>query len=757
VLLGGALCFALVVNRHYAIERWLFWRFAGYWLGSLGWAACCSAFGCFLLSHSRLRLPRLDFLVFGVALGVFAFTLAVFALGLCHLLNGVTFLALPLGFLALSYRYLLRTWHSVGAATWQLLQRVKLSLPSIALTGLGAVGIAVLYLQILTPENFSFDSRWYHLPIAQRYAFSHAISRFDEGFWMAAYPQLTSYLYAWAFLAPLPLLFDRLELCAHLEFTVFLLTLAQIPVLVRALVPRSRPWLSWVALFAFPAIYLYDSNLHAGADHFAAFFAVPVALAFWRTWRHFDAKHVVLFSIFVSAAALTKYTAILIVLPPGLALLARALWLTAKRRDRRTALGLALLVLAPLLLTTPHWLKNWVWYGDPIYPILNAHLPGRPWSSDAATQLALLEGVARPGTLTAQGLQAALLSTVTFSFEANDWYELRRNFPEFGSLFTLTLPALVFIRRPGRIAWLSLGSMLAIFFWYLLSHYERFLQAVLPWLVAATVAVLIRIWQLGVWPRLALLPLLVLQLVWGSDVPFIRTHNLIGDSPLRRSLLLVPSGFERAPNRLKVFEPFATLGAATPPNAVLLAHDVPMILGFDRNWVTDIHQSLISYGRLREPRSIHETLRGLGTTHLLWPEWTFERESLAADLAFMNYALNYTRLLLAQNGYRVAELPAVAPVKLGGDRVAVFGCGGEYRKGWYELSQLTLPRLKPGRPPKPRGPLTSLAEAAESADYIVWNPACNSGTVPSAFTFAAKRAGELLYVRNQRQFPINPR
>jgi hypothetical protein len=754
VLLAGAILFAAVMSSHYAIERWLFWRYVGYWFGAVAWAGCCSAFGCFLLSKSGIRLARLDFLTLGIALGVFCFGLAIFGLGLLHLLNVVTFFALPLSLLAASFGYLRHNWRRHGEAALSSLRELRFSPTSLALTCLGLVGIAALYVQVLTPDAFSFDTRWYHLPIAQRYALSQAVSRFPEGFWMAAYPQLASYLYTWAFLAPLPLLFDRLQLCSHLEFTVFLLTLAQIPVLVRTLVPRSRPWLAWVALFAFPAIYLYDSNLHAGADHIAALFAVPIALSFWRAWRHFEPRTVLLFSVFVSAAALSKYTGVLMVASPGLALLARALWLSFKRHDRRTLLALALLIIAPLLLTTPHWLKNWVWYGDPIYPILHARWPGRPWHPDATIQLAILEGVARPGQLNLPGLLAALRATVTFSFEANDWFDLRRNYPEFGSLFTLTLPALLFVRQPRRILWLGLLSMSAVFFWYLLSHYERFLQVVLPWMVAATVATLVRIWQLGFWPRLALAPLLILQFVWGSDVPFVRTHNLIGDSPVRRALLLPSSGFERVPNRLKVFEPFGTLGAATPKDAVLLAHDIAMILGFDRNWVTDIHQSLISYGRLREPKAIHDTLRGLGVTHLLWPEWTFERESLAADLAFMNYALNYTKPITKTGGYHVAALPDKPPLKRGGDSVALFSCGGVYSKGWYQLSDLTRPRIMASGPvPRPRGKLSNVSTAAETADYIVWNPSCNHGTVPGSFTYAAARAGEQLWVRNQHQNP----
>jgi hypothetical protein len=754
LLLVAAVLFATAMSEHYDVRRWLFWRYAGYWLGSLAWATSCVAFGCFLLSKSGLRLPRLDFITFGAALGVFCFGLAIFALGLLHLLNVVTFVGLPLAFFLGAHRYLLSRWREGGQSLLRVLSELRFQPRSVLLMALGALGIALLYVQILTPDGFSFDTRWYHIPIAQRYALTHAVTRFDEGFWMAAYPQLTTYIFTWAMLAPLPLLFDRLELCVHLEFVVFLLSLAQIPVLVRVLVPNSRPWLSWVALFAFPAIFLYDSNLHAGADHVAAFFAVPIALSLWRAWRHFDARNVALFSIFVSAAALTKYTSLLIVVPAGFALLGRALWLTATRRDRRAALGLVALVAVPLLLTSTHWLKNWIWYGDPVYPILNQHLSLRPWSPDAAGQLAILESVGRPAALTTDGLLAGLRSTVMFSFVANDWYVLRHNVPLFGSLFTLTLPALAFIRRPARIAWLSALSMVAVFVWYMLSHYERFLQAALPWLVAATAAALIRIWQLGFWPRLALAPLLVLQLVWGSDAPFIRTHNLLGDSPVRRATLLAASGFEKTQQRLNVYEPLTTIGAATPTDAVLLAHDIPMILGLDRNWVTDIHQSLISYGRLQEPKAIHDMLRGLGVTHVLWPEWTFERESLAADLAFMNYALNYTQQTYAAGGYHVATLPAHPPTKLGGNRVAVFSCGGEYRKGWYDLSQLTLPRHKPGRAPKRIAELASVAVAADSADYIVWGSGCNSGSVPPTFTYAAKRAGELLYVRNQRQFPV---
>ena len=122
------------------------------------------------------------------------------------------------------------------------------------------------------PLGFTFDARWYHMTIAQRYALSGKVWPFPEkGYWNAAWPHLFSYQYTWAFLAPLPVLFDRLELCAHLEVMTFLMTLAQVPVVVRRLRARTRAWgcRPGSLFLLFPGIYLYDGNLNVGADHFA--------------------------------------------------------------------------------------------------------------------------------------------------------------------------------------------------------------------------------------------------------------------------------------------------------------------------------------------------------------------------------------------------------------------------------------------------------------------------------------------------------
>jgi len=747
-LLAGAVVFGLAVNPHYQVSKWLFLRYAEYF-GIVGaWALSCAASGYALIRKLRFRLALVDEVALGFPLGVLCFSQAIFLLGLVGALRTATFFLLPLVFAGAAAPTLRRDAPALRALFTRLVPR-HIGLPALVLIGLGALGVGLLYVQIITPDGFSFDVRWYHIPLAQRYALSHGIRPSPEGFWMAAYPQIATYLYTWIFLAPGMLLFDRLELCSHLEFVLFLATLAQVPLVVRRLVPRGPVGLTWVMPLAFPAVYLYDSNLHAGADHVAGFFALPMALAMRRAWTHFRVKDVLLFSIFLCAIALTKYTAELLVIPAGFALLGRALYLMLARRNARTAWALLTLFLAPIAITSVHWLKNLIWFGDPIYPLLHQYLPIHPSNPDLPVQLDIVAAVGRPGTFTLDGLLEALKATFTFSFVANDWYVLRHDFPYFGSLFTLTLPCLLFVRGGRRIVGFYALAMSALFSWYLLSHYERFLQCLLPIIAAATAGCAVRIWQAGVWVRLAAAPLLVLQLAWGSDAPFIRTHNLLGDSPLRRAAQFIPSGFEQVPNRLSVFEPMPTLGRAVPKNAVVLPHDMMTILGLDRNWVTDLHQSRISYGLLYEPERIDRELKELGVTHLMWPVFSIGRDTLAGDLAFLNYALNYTTPLLSYAGYNVSALPKRTPKRAAGDRAALYVCGAPYSSGWYRLSQLRLPVIGPVTAPLPEAPVSEQPSELEQADYVVVDTSCKTVQPGPPFVHASSRGALALYVRHR--------
>jgi hypothetical protein len=83
---------------------------------------------------------------------------------------------------------------------------------------------------------------------------------------------------------------------------------------------------------------------------------------------------------------LVKYQALALVAFPLLAISVRCLGIVADDgmrawRALRGPLGAALALAA---LTAPHWLKNWVWYGDPVYRFLHHVLAVRLWTIAAS-------------------------------------------------------------------------------------------------------------------------------------------------------------------------------------------------------------------------------------------------------------------------------------------------------------------------------------------------------------------------------------
>src|SRR5262249_56190296 len=72
-----------------------------------------------------------------------------------------------------------------------------------ALVAAGIVGLVLMYLPILVPNNAGYDALWYHLPIAEQYVAQGRLSPFVEGWYYGVLPQLASLLYTWGFLIPL--------------------------------------------------------------------------------------------------------------------------------------------------------------------------------------------------------------------------------------------------------------------------------------------------------------------------------------------------------------------------------------------------------------------------------------------------------------------------------------------------------------------------------------------------------------------------
>lgn len=748
VLLLAALgVFAKAVEPHYPFEHWLFFRYAGYWLGAL--ACLAGALGVGHVTVERLFRLRLTFheaVVCALAVGLFELELGMLVVGAFQGFRAPAFVLVPLAFLAGGSDGL-RALAARGVRLFRS-ARPRQSALGIASMAFGLLVLAAIYFAMLSPENVQFDSRWKHMSLAEDWVAHGGLRRKEEGWLFAARPHMTSLLYSWAFLLPgSAKLFDKMLLCAHLEFVIFLVTtLFGIPALVRRLVPRADARVVWAARFVFPGVLLYDSSLSAGTDHIGALFMVPAALMLLRAFRKLDPRPTLLLALVLAAGMLVKETiAIMLVPVPVLVVAVRAVWLfvqgkrgkvdaTALRNGWRSPLLAALLMVAA---TSPLWLKNLVWFGDPAYPTLSRWFSPNPWSRDAAYRFAwgYTDAQMWAPERNLDGLLETFRALFTFSFEPHDWKRFHRDVPVFGSLFTLLLPTLVLCRGVKRTAWLAGWIHVAIFAWFSVHHQDRYLQGLMPLMASATAAMMILVWrQHGALARAALGALVTFQLVWGGDVYFFQTHAM-ARSPLKKSIDLLSAGFEkRYGARFNVQTSYQAIGKALPPGARVLLHETNINLGTGRTTVLDNPgwQYAIEYGAQKSPAEVHALLAGLGVTHLHGrTDKSKGTDSLAGDIRFHDYLRRYAENLQQLSSGVLGELGEV-PQGPFDDTVAVLSCGNDYAPGLYQVTDLSTPPFGPRMKelPPPREPATLPGDAAkliDQAEFVVLNPKCVQG------------------------------
>ncbi len=734
VLIAGALLFGWVVNRQYAIKAWLFWRYAGYWLATL--ALCVSALS---LGHVIVRrlvsrtLPALEHYAVAFCFGILGFEILMFLAGLLHLYHWVLFFVLPLvaggpGLPSL-WRMTRRYVRHLRATRRK---RPALGFAGYAAVAFGCAAFGMLYFVILSPENAAFDARWMHMGLAEDFVASGRVHRFGDANNFATGPHFGSFLYTWAFLLPKSLLFDHMELCMHIEFAVFLITtVIGIGAIVRQLVPRADPRLVWAVRFLFPGVLLYDSNLSGGADHLSAMWGVPIALFLIRAWRDLKPRYCAALGVALAGATITKYTGALLLVPfPILAIAARAAWLAVRAARRKLSpaargnwyLGPLAAALSALVVSAPHWLRNLVWYGDPLYPVLARFFPHRPWVPDAAyTHRVYMLQTWHPHH-NLEGVKKSIEVLATFSFLPNDWEQFHGKFPVFGSLFTLLILCLPFVKKTARVWGLVIWVHVGLLAWYWVHHQDRYLQAIMPVIAAATAAMLVLVWRSGRHVVRGALSLLVaLQVIWGGDVYFFPTHAMSG-SPIKKVVDLLAGGFQKKfGTRLVVQGEMQALGKRLPQDATVLLHGFHGSLGVAHASVTDVPgwQYGLSYGYMRSFREVYDVLHGMHVTHLYWRNDVRALDSVASDIVFHGFANRYTVHQVKLGRSVLGEMPLEPPPATFNDNVVVFGCPRNYDTGLYKLADLRVPDLGPDRRhfPKPRQP-ASAAEAAKLLDQV---------------------------------------
>ncbi len=705
-----------VLDAVYPVKDWLFWRIALLWFYSFVLSVACTSLGFLVISRTvGERLPVVETLVHSMAAGLVCFVLLMYAggaLGWYHLWFAI---ALPLVMTAAGgpslWRYARRNieeWRAQAPERRPLARFI-----TVATLIFGVLCVALVYLPLLTPRAINFDAAWYHLPVAQDYALHGRIVPF-VGDYERNFPQLDSLVHTWGWLLPVPYLTQRWTLPLHGEFSIFLWTLAGVAAMVQFLLDDTRVKGTWVAFFLFPAIFVYDSNLAGASDHFLAFFGPPLFLAIARAIRRFDLRWCMLAGLFTAGAVLTKYQALYPVSGVGLVFVLGWLWHAGRRLRARfragppdgaaplvswRALLVAPLVVAGvgLLVSSPHFIKNWVFYRDPLYPFAqNFFKHATPSPPHAAWDLKWLLEDPRwvPHGDLWHRLRTSFEILGTFSFKPH--YSFTRNWPSVGGLFTFSLPLLLFVRRPRWRLWLgALAAAGGVLAWALVFRVDRYLQSVMPLLAAATAAILIRAWELG-WPaRAALVPLVLLQVVWGGDAMFYTQKPRLDDA-----MQLITSGYngKQHGERIEYRRAFREIDRALPQGSRTILHYLRRNLGIRHEVWLDMpgQQGMVDYEGLRGPRELYDYYKRLHVTHLLHipgarTAWA-KHDGILFNALVYRYGVNKRRF----GSYQLVQLPAKPPPP---DKLPwyVLSLGLGYHDGLYRVERMQTYEILPRR------------------------------------------------------------
>ena len=773
---AGAYLFQSKLDGHYDVEQWLVWRLMPIWAYALLFNVACVALGAFLLRKllQQRELPALEELLQSMMLGLTAFVLAFYVCGVLRLFRPGVALALPLLFLAIGVKDARRLWSRVlgwraGIATPKPVEQV---LGSLAVLG-GCAALVFLYLEALDVSNINFDATWYHYPIAQDYAREGRLIPF-WGDAHRSFPHLTSMLHTWALLVPgMEHLPQHWMLSLHLEFGVVLWRMVGVAVLARWLLGGRDVRGLWAGFFLFPSIFIYDQAIGASADHFLGFFAAPALLAAARALKLLDVRWCVLLGVALGGHLLVKYQAIYLFGGIGFMVALRLGFLLVRgqmRKHRGTLQvddvpwrgllsGAGAIALTATLVSAPHFAKNTVYHHNPTYPFAQkVFTASYPKKQAGYYKEEPYDGGFMPKYSGLERQKWAVGRIFSYAFEpANRNLTERR--PYMGALLSLLLPCLLVIRHKRRLLLTSGVLFVCFWVWANTAPNDRYLLSFYDLVIGAALALMVKVWELGVVARVGLVPLVALQLFWGGDAML-----FYGRKELERALDLIGAGYKGSfEGRFEAKGAQRQITRATPPNAIILARNYKGLLGLDRTILGDGAdlQDYIRYSHLKDAREFYDLIKERGVTHLLYPQGQRLPERLnnvfLFNELFQRHAVNVRRF----GSLRLAELPKAPPPRSAPYLVLVSGVR-EYPEGIYRVEQLDVDKRVPERfSPRPK-PLERLSktELAEQLDKVS-GMAIGRGKLPKAPSEALARFESVerfksleIYLRRRGQEPV---
>jgi hypothetical protein len=468
-------------------------------------AAICLGVGKRLLDGiGQTPEHPLDAAALALPLGMGAASLAVLALGEFGCLNLLGITILLAVFAELGVRSSFRLLRSLGARRRDFLRAVYLDGPGIWValsTGLVLLATCAAAVAPVTDG----DALCYHLQVPKAFLISGSIG-FLPDLHESVYPLVTELLYALALEIRGPVACRGIQWFLGLAFAANVIALAR-PTL------GSRAWWAGALVLLVPAV---SNGMSAPLNDVAlAAFGTAAIFAWTRLHDEPSYKAAITAGLFAGLAAGVKYPALVLCALLATSTALRALGPRPPDRSARRPgwPALALAFVATTLAVALWWyLRAYIHTGNPVYPFFRGYFGGAGLDE-------VLGPAKRP--LSPDPLNL-LLSIVPLSIEPDRFDSFSH---QFGPVFLLFLPALLFERAPRRVWALAILGYLFLTLCMTQRQSMRFLLIALGPLSVA-VAYLASVWsQRKSLPARCLLGVLVLVLGFEASLAAVRARH----------------------------------------------------------------------------------------------------------------------------------------------------------------------------------------------------------------------------------------
>jgi 4-amino-4-deoxy-L-arabinose transferase-like glycosyltransferase len=453
------------------------WRDFGltlaFWLLTL---ALAGGVGRRLLARFAPRdLSRADSLPFSFGLGLAALGYAVLALSLFGSLSktSVALLMLAVSFWVgrdmeagvSAFRFLRAT----PARVWKESGWLGLSICLLS----GAIAV-LAFLHALSPPT-DYDGLMYHLVGPQAIIESGRLLPHPEN-WFINGPFTIEMIFT------LGMVFGDDIFPKLIHFTLSVLLVVATFAAGKRLVGSRGGWLAVAVLLGVPALPVWAGFAYIDAGWSLYEFLAILAILAW--WRDRSPRWLALSGIMIGVAMGAKYLGLM-----GFGVLGIFVMLSSLRRGWTELVRSSLAMGLPaILIASPWYLKNWIWFGNPVFPMyFGAHASSFPGIEDTATYLAAYVDDFGMGN---SALDIFMLPWNLYAHHAR-----------FSAVTTsIDLPALLFpllvlypfIKREWSISVLLTAALARGLVWATGTQQTRFLLPVFPSLAVGTAYVIDR-------------------------------------------------------------------------------------------------------------------------------------------------------------------------------------------------------------------------------------------------------------------------